>query len=43
MKIQMGDFGSFTVSFHPRTEGEFEDPEIRWFPPADPYMKAFRA
>ncbi|MHC5082181.1 MAG: hypothetical protein ACYTHN_24515 [Planctomycetota bacterium] len=42
LEIQMGDRGKFTVSLCPPLDGTGEAPKMRWFPPADPYMAAYR-
>ena len=41
IEIKMGDFGAFKVCFRQSTGDEGHGVETRWFPPADPYMKAF--
>jgi hypothetical protein len=38
----MGDYGSFTLEIRPEPEGEDPLVEFRSFPPADPYMPAYR-
>jgi hypothetical protein len=40
--IQMGDHGTFAISLRQEPDGTGGAPEIRWFPPADPYMTAYR-
>ncbi len=41
VEVQMGDHGRFTLEIRPNPDCAGAPPEIRWFPPADPYMEAY--
>ena len=40
--IHVGDHGKWTLRIEPAGDPLRAEPEVRWFPPADPYIAAYR-
>jgi hypothetical protein len=42
IEIHMGDHGKWRIGIEPLPCDPGTEPETRWFPPADPYMPAYK-
>jgi hypothetical protein len=42
LEIHVGEYGTWKLGIEPLPEGERGDPVVRRFPPADPYIRAYR-